>query len=338
MANTKISELTAASTLTGSEILPFVQSGVTKRKTLTGLLTDFDVARLVRDGSDNVIGLQDAASAAIPGIASYTWAQFIALDPADYNGVYVRVTDKHSSPNGKGGSTFVGDSTTTAGWQLVSGPIYTTWAARPSPVTYSYIPIITTDVGIRNLRWVSNGTRHILESGTWVILSKINSPVTQTSLEVEQLMASVLIPNDGTKSILQNGDMIRVTEVMEKTGTTDKLDKGWRIGNDNAVTDTNIKTWDSTTVTNDVIAHQTHFERIAATTLRVIGAQAFASLPGTSAANPQADVTMSDNMDTCSGGGVYFSTTGFLIKSGGSLVDSACSLKTWVVEINTCGA
>lgn len=57
-------------------------------------------------------------------LLEYTWAQFTALDPAsaDFDGVVIRVTDKHGTLAGSGGVFIVGDSANQK-WGLISSQI-----------------------------------------------------------------------------------------------------------------------------------------------------------------------------------------------------------------------
>lgn len=87
---------------------------------------------LLQYSESTPIGLIDPRTGLpIAPVAEFTWAQFITKTPADFGAIYVRVTDKHSSISGAGGSTWFSDVVNNK-FALVSGPIVTTWAARPA--------------------------------------------------------------------------------------------------------------------------------------------------------------------------------------------------------------
>lgn len=83
-----------------------------------------------------------------------TWGEFTALDPADYDGVVIRISDKHGS-TGCGGSFVVGDIVNN-GWGQVSGPIdFDDYSGLPTASSYPGWEFLTTNIGIKGAKWKS---------------------------------------------------------------------------------------------------------------------------------------------------------------------------------------
>lgn len=85
MPNTKISALTSASTLAGTETLPIVQSTTTKKVTVDKVIQDMDIVRFGRTGGviDRLIDYNDATVSGNTVVGS--WADLLSTYPAASN-------------------------------------------------------------------------------------------------------------------------------------------------------------------------------------------------------------------------------------------------------------
>lgn len=106
---------------------------------------------------DNFI---DADGNIITGLASYTWAQFIAGGFDLTVARHVVVTDTHSSISGYGGSLWYIDPSAPVGSKRVcrSGGIVTTWAARPTVSDFNGLDILLSDYNYARYR--SDGSNY----------------------------------------------------------------------------------------------------------------------------------------------------------------------------------
>ena len=102
--------------------------------------------------------LTDSYGNVITGVATYTWAQFIAGGFDLSIARHVMVTDKHSSISGYGGSLWYIDPSAPVGSKRIccSGGIVTTWAARPVVEDFNGLEILLSDYNYSKYR--SNGT------------------------------------------------------------------------------------------------------------------------------------------------------------------------------------
>ena len=125
----------------------------------------------LQGGSGNVrwdgTGFLGPDGSYISSPASYTWAQFTGITFDLTTARYVHVSDKHSSRNNEGGSLWYVDPTATNKRILVSDPLYVSTRANAlSAVTYPGLRQFIADEGASGLDWISDGTRHVLASGS----------------------------------------------------------------------------------------------------------------------------------------------------------------------------
>ena len=144
---------------------------------------------------DSATGQQSADGSVIPPALPIAWADFILLDWTQLDGIYYRVTDKHSVGT-TGGSLWQADASGNRP-VLISEPIRTTGAAAPSAVTYPGLRIFQTDYGAFGAYKTSNGTDYILDNATVVHKDHLTSNV----LVLPSVAATAAADNAGTVRI-----------------------------------------------------------------------------------------------------------------------------------------
>lgn len=159
---------------------------------ILGALEDQDVVRAHRTDGE-IDYLEDMKGVAVPGVPGKTWAEFAALDPNDYHGKYVRVSNVQSDLSGYGGATFVGDATGPGGWGLVSGAlVYAGIANTPDPALWPGLKIFDTESGDQGgIEYVSDGANYIsrvpgllgLKSDSAIKLICPNAAITWTAAD-----------------------------------------------------------------------------------------------------------------------------------------------------------
>ena len=114
-----------------------------------------------------------------------TWAEFTALDPSDYNGIVIRISDKHGE-TGAGGSFVVGDGVANK-WGQVSGAIdFGDYSSLPTASSYPGWEFITSNVGISGARW-----KVVLRNGSYKY-------VTRERCQLVDICIPTIYPPSGT--------------------------------------------------------------------------------------------------------------------------------------------
>jgi hypothetical protein len=220
--------------------------------------------------------------------------------------------------------------------QQVNGPIrFASLAVAPDPTAHPGLHIYLVDLGIE---LISNGTvyRPIDWEFTLYNLQAALSRAAGSSpnIDVEWQPAPIQIPRDiNGKSLLRDNDFITIYNAhASKAGTTDKLRVAYRMGSNNSLSDTELIGSTNANVTGlsrwardiQIRRHsnnQLQFRGQANTNfLSGESAVAFASL-GASIAGLNLD-----------GAETYFNIGVLIIKSGGSIVDTAINLDQYHVK------
>lgn len=320
MPNTKISEDPSATTLTGTEILPIVQSGSNKKVTIETMLADRSVVQFNSSTGAFVVN-----NVVIPGSLPVAWADFIALDWTQYDGVFFRVTDRHSVGS-TGGSYWWADGSGDRPL-LISDPIrFTNLSDAPSAVTWPGLKIHPLNVGAD---MESDGTDYRTVQRA-IQLKNLIAPVAHAgaTLATDYLMASARIPRDiNNHSLMRNGDYLLLhLSYLDKTGVADKLIRRLRWGTANTTADTQLVTTTNSAVTDLArIDDGLEIARRSSTTIQSRGQmQGFVNSGVSTSAYP-AVVTVS-NMDSTTD--TYFSITALL---DGLVGDTAINLRDFEV-------
>ncbi len=104
-------------------------------------------------------GALEVGGVPVTGATEYTLAQFLQLDPADYNGYTVRVTDVDAPHATAGGVLARCDDSV---WTWLQTPTFTA-ATVPTAAEASGWRVFVSDIGVRGSYWYSNGTRFNLD-------------------------------------------------------------------------------------------------------------------------------------------------------------------------------
>ena len=166
-------------------------------------------------------------------MAEYLWTDFLALDPANFNGKFIRVIDKHSSLNLAGGVVFVGDSTVVpAKFQQVSGGhiVFSSgFSAFPaaSSATKGW-RCWDPNVGIDGQGFYCGGARWRPDNN-WMFSDKSYAGWTKTGT-AEEFPLQTIIPVNNGKSLLQPGDHIILMPSLGKAGNVNTATIRYRCG------------------------------------------------------------------------------------------------------------
>ena len=287
---------------------------------------------------DIATGAFSANALVISAFNEYLWADFILLDASQFVDTPVLITDKYQDLGSRAGVMVIGSST--GKWSMLSPYLVTTWAAKPSAVTYPGWRILVTDFGLRPSKWTSDDNATAANNDWFAdstfLLGVSKDIALPAAFTTENIMAYLSIPSTGSAdgSAYKNGDVIRITEAAGKTGTTNAMTLTTRAGINHTTGDTSIA---SVTPGVSVISWgvQFDFERLSATSIRLQGMAATltsGSYSGTSTTAIAADITGLTNIDT--GGATYYISSGMVLNG---VVDTSPILKNWRAEFIPAG-
>lgn len=175
-------------------------------------------------------------------MAEYLWDTFVTLDPANFNGKFIRITDKHSSLNLAGGVVFVGDSTVVpAKFQQVSagGIVFTGFSNFPAAsAARKGWRCWDTLTGIDGQGYYCDGARWRLDNN-WMFSDKSYSGWTKTGT-AEEFPLQTIIPVNNGKSLLQPGDHIILMPSLGKAGNVNTATMRYRCGTAGTSADTEL--------------------------------------------------------------------------------------------------
>jgi len=167
----------------------------------------------------------------------FAWADFITKVSTDFTGVTIRITDIHQDSRGAGGILVTGGTS----WTLESPQIYySSFASAPNPSSYPGWRITGPWAGLGSPVLYSNGTLWRYQTHTPILMGHIYNVTKSSNKDTAQVMLQVAIPINNGKSLLQVGDRIAIDFAMAKTGTTDKLNREYRLGTLGTTSDTLI--------------------------------------------------------------------------------------------------
>lgn len=280
-------------------------------------------------------GALEVNGAPVTGATEYTLTQFLQLDPADYNGYTVRVTDVDAPHATAGGVLARCDDSV---WTWLQTPTFTA-ATVPTAAEASGWRIFVSDIGVRGSYWYSNGTRFNLDQESVVLSQPITSPVVLAHSPLTDYICAkqYAIPTLDGKSIWGDGDMLEIHQVANKTGELDVLNNTIYLGKaaiSADATDTNTivtGTAHTTASTNNGIGIQQRLLRKSSTAVKVMSPNLATGLTGASTSTDAADTTVT-SLDT---GQWYIDATLRLSTSTG---DSALTLTTHSIRLISSGA
>lgn len=191
--------------------------------------------RLVRQNSTT--GGLEVSGTTITGVAEYTFAEMTAMTGAQIaalGGIYVNCTDRHNSAEGIGGSLWIVD--VTAQKFVAKEPIYyATFDLLPSAATWPGLRVIVgSGVGLGGALMVSrsiSGTYYWRYMSGSAILKCLTADVLHTTdFSVEKIAASLALPINNSKSIMQNFDTLDIRAVIGRTAYVTSVTRNLRFG------------------------------------------------------------------------------------------------------------
>lgn len=268
----------------------------------------------------------------ITGTIPVTIAQFLVLDPADYIGAELWIEDipvAHSLYNG----VAVRANAAGTGWIWMQTPSFTKTTV-PTAAQASGWKIFVSDIGNRGGYFFSNGTRYLAKDR--VTFSHLTSDIVLTgSPTAIKVMRQVAIPTLDGKSIWNNGDILEVRQLVEKTGTTELMTTYMYMGTnalvlDDTETNTSISGGMTTAANANLVMGTTHWiRRDDSTHVRLLsGANQISDFTISSAKSTQFTVT---NLDTT----VTYIDAASKFASG---TDSALTLVSHIITLIPAGA
>lgn len=284
---------------------------------------------------NSMTGQLESGGTAVTGATSYTIAQFLLLDVADYANYTILVSDiptAHSSVNG----VLVRANAAGTGWIWIETPSFTR-ATVPTAAQASGWRIFVSDIGARGSFWYSNGTRYLLDQ-PFVVLSSITSSLVMSPTPTAFAVAKqVTVPLIDGKSIWGDGDIMQIDQYAEKTGTADILNSAVYVGPSVLAKDAAESTGSNVSLGNFApaagqygVSVSRKILRKSATSLRLMGPTQVAG-DGGNAAAVSADVTVS-SLDSAT---AYIDAA---LKLSTSTGDSALTLATHTVTLIQSGA
>lgn len=280
--------------------------------------------------------LKTAAGARIPGVAVYDWTTFLTKDPADFNHIFVLISDKHMPHHTRGGTLVVGDATATARWAFHSAPTFTV-ATMPAASLFPGCIFFVSDIGVRGSYWYSNGTRWNLHQ-TEVVLKSINADLVVSGQPTTAAVgAQTTLPLIDGNSIWGNGDILDIQQVWEKTGAVDLFTGSIFIGTsalalsalESSGSNTSIHTAVSAAVGNTTQSMDVRLRRISATSVKLQGVSAIGSKAASGTKPTPVTITSLDSAQS------YVDAS---VKFGAAPTDTALTLSGYTVKLISCGA
>jgi len=217
-------------------------------------------------------GNLEIAGSAITGIASYTYAQFVALTAGEKTalaGLAVHISDVHTSSDGIGGSYVVRDASP-AGWAQISGPMYyATFDLVPPAGTYpGWRYRVGSGIGIGGADIYDTGARLRYVHGM-ACVAMISADVLHTAaFNAEKIAKTYAIPRNNLKSIMQDGDQFELTHSIGRpTLTATTVTRVFRFGTGNTVADTPLESNQAIAATKYSSMERNIFQRRSSTTI-----------------------------------------------------------------------
>jgi len=325
---TKISELPTSGTLVGTELIEVVQTGVSRKTTITAILTDLSIPQY-----DPMTGELEVNNVVISGITEYTWAQFLTLDPNNYHRRTILINDVNAPHALGGGVKVTGDSTGAGSW---------TWDQTPSLNTAQVPPALQASgwrIYIKDISsyWYSDGTRYKLDQDSLVI-SKIISNVALTGMPVTATVAKQTpLPRIDGKCCWGDGDILEIHQIANKVGVADTIYNSVHVGitprtvnQDELGANTLIDQYgsDGNARTNAI---NWRMQRVSPTSIKYVGVNGMPALGGTSGGAAMANITV-PNLDTSQS---YVDATIRVLTSTG---DSSLALIGYSLRLISSGA
>jgi len=301
-------------------------------------IKDFPVIRSIfRLVSHNsTTGGLDLSGVPITGIASYTYAQFVALTAGEKTalaGLAVHISDVHTSSDGIGGSYVTRDSSP-AGWAQISGPMYyATFDLVPAAGSYpGWRYRVGSGIGIGGADIYDTGTRLRYVHGSAYIKCIYADVLHTTDFSVEKILSSFTLPVNNLavagKCIMQDGDTLDIRAVVSRSAVVTNLNRTLRFGAAGTTSDTSIESLGLTT--SKTLGDWTTIMRRSSTSLYQLGAASSVKWCGASSAASQADDPVS-NMDNA----VMTMSYGVLQSAN---TDEGVVLEAFMVQLNHTGA
>lgn len=165
---------------------------------------------------NSTTGALEVAGTIITGTTSYTLAQFLLLDPANYIGYTINISDiptAHSSSNG----VYVRANDAGTGWIFLQIPSFTTANLPTIAQASGWGRIFHSQLGVNGGYIYSNGTRFRLDST--VVFENITSDIALSpgNPTVYTVAKQTTLPLLNGKNIWGNGDVLEVFANVKKT-------------------------------------------------------------------------------------------------------------------------
>lgn len=300
-------------------ILPLIQQAKVQIKKILGAITQ--VGGVLVDSNGNPITPYET-----------TWSNFVTLISTEYTGIYIRITDRHTTSAGVGGVVVIGGTS----WALESSQVYySTFASAPAASSYPGWRITGPWAGKGGPVLESNGTDWRYKSGSRVILGSALLAAKSTSagaIYTEEALLTVQIPVNNGRSLLQPGDRLFIDHHADKTGTGDKFTRNFRFGtsatpaSNTSIDPLTASSASATLRLDEMIA----FRCIDDTHLLKEGPDGFLSYQGGTAVNKSTQKAVTSIASATQ----YFSCTYNLTSVGGA--DTAMMLESGIVYIEHC--
>ena len=215
--------------------------------------------------------------------------------------------------------------------------VYDTWVevqAIPKTAANDGLIVVCKDVGVGGSTWrYSHANLRWYVYGRCILASNASDVTHGATLTTEEVLNSAQLMNDGTTSILHDGDTLRVIYTIVKTGTTDSIRTATNIHTASGTAGTDVKV-PSTVPGATTVCYKDSYElkRISATSMRNMATAAAVAADAASGTNAfLADVTVS-NLDTTAEiwlNSIFYAT---------GTTDTAMICKDYYVELLTRGA
>lgn len=146
---------------------------------------------------------------------------------------------------------------------LIAGPY--TWATLPSASSLSGKTALVSDVGSGGSLWKSNGSRWFVVGGSVILGQVVDRP--STSGVTTTNIGSILIP----AGVIQDGDRLRCTFALSKSGASETATLSLRFGSLNTVSDASFFSTGGFTSTNQSLGTFVDVRRKSATSMQKLG-------------------------------------------------------------------
>lgn len=208
-------------------------------------------------GSILAAGTTQTLDAALEGdLVTRRMATYVSDPATELNGVPVTANVNHLT----GGGEFSAGATSI---DLITGQY--TWALLPSASSMSGKTAWVSDVGGAGSMWKSNGTRWKPVGGSVFLGQVIDRP--STSGVTSKNIGSILIP----AGLIQDGDRLRCTFSLSKSGASETATLAFRFGSVNTVSDASFFTTGGFSGTNQSLGAFVDVLRKSATSMQKLG-------------------------------------------------------------------